>query len=66
MNLKEALAGELTDEEISMLRRGFDIVGDIAIIEIPDEISSKEILIAKAIKNIHKNVNTVLRKMSER
>jgi tRNA (guanine37-N1)-methyltransferase len=48
----------------------FDIIGSrdkaVAIIEIPDELKNKEIKIAKKIMNRHKNVKSVLKRISER
>lgn len=60
--LKEALRGILTDDEMEVLRRAYDIVGDIAIIEIPDELLGKEKQIAETVLNLHKNVNVVAKK----
>ena len=58
--LKQALKGILTDEEISLLYGGFDIVGDIAVIKIPEALQSRKELIGEAlIKNV-KTVHTVL------
>ena len=66
MSLKEILKDELTEEEMKHLRTSFSIVGDIAIIEVPEELENKEDLIGKALMEVHKNVNTVLKKDSER
>lgn len=44
--------------------RSFDVIGDIAIVEIPEEYSNLEKEIGEAILNSHKNINTVLRKDS--
>ena len=60
------LKDKLSEPELRAVRRGFDIVGDIAIIEVPDELSEKEDIVADAIKKVCKNVRTVLRKMGER
>ncbi|MCD6477917.1 MAG: class I SAM-dependent methyltransferase family protein [Candidatus Aenigmarchaeota archaeon] len=70
MNLKEYLNGKLTDDELKKLVKSFDIVGSkeksVAIIEIPEELHSKEKLIAEAITKVHKNVKSVLKQMSPR
>jgi len=58
-NLREALTGKLSDEELRKIR-AFDIVGDIAITRIPPELSGKKKLIAEAIMQVHKNVKVVL------
>lgn len=61
--LKEALKGKLTEKEILILKRAFDTVGDIAIIEIPDELIKKEKLIASKLLELHKNINVVCKKV---
>ncbi|RLJ00350.1 MAG: class I SAM-dependent methyltransferase family protein, partial [Candidatus Aenigmatarchaeota archaeon] len=66
MDIKDVLKDKLSEPELRAVRRGFDIVGDIAIIEVPDELSEKEDIVADAIKKVCKNVRTVLRKMGER
>ncbi|MEM4707194.1 MAG: class I SAM-dependent methyltransferase family protein [Candidatus Anstonellales archaeon] len=40
----------------------FDIIGDIAIVEIPEALEDKEKEIGKAIMDVHPNVKTVLKK----
>lgn len=62
MTLKEALAAHLSDEEMNHLVRSYDIVGDIAIIIIPDELVGRELLIGKAILDLNKNVKVVLKR----
>ena len=42
----------------------FDIVGDIAIVEIPEDVDEKKI--ARKIKKVHKRIKTVLKKASNR
>ncbi|MBI4017850.1 MAG: class I SAM-dependent methyltransferase family protein, partial [Candidatus Aenigmarchaeota archaeon] len=44
--------------------RAYDVVGDIAIVEIDDNAEFNEI--AKSIMGSHKNIKVVLRKVSER
>jgi len=60
--LKGALKGKLTKKELSNLVTSYDMVGDIAIIEIPVELEKKEKIIAKALLNLHKNINVVVKK----
>ncbi|RMD58384.1 methyltransferase domain-containing protein [Candidatus Woesearchaeota archaeon] len=60
MNLKEALKGKISDEELALVRRSFDVVGDIAIIEVPKEIAHRENLIGNTLLSLLKNVKTVL------
>ncbi len=66
MNLRDRLADELTEKELEHLHTSFDIVGDIAIIKVPDELEHRTDAIADAVLEQHGNVNTVLRKTGER
>lgn len=59
-NLHEALKGKLSDEELNQLGRSFDIVGDVAIIKIPDELLHKKEVIGKALMKVHHHLKTVL------
>ncbi len=61
--LKDALYGLLTPAELETLIGSFDIIGDIAIIEIPDALESREKEIGNALLSVHKNLKTVLRKL---
>ena len=63
-NLKDALSGLLTEEELEKLTTSFDIVGDIAIVEIPESLEPKENEIGKALLKVHSNLKTVLKKLS--
>ncbi|MBY8981143.1 MAG: class I SAM-dependent methyltransferase family protein, partial [Candidatus Lokiarchaeota archaeon] len=45
--LKVALIGILTDEELSVLPRGFQTIGDVAIIKLKQLLLEKKILIAE-------------------
>lgn len=55
----------LSEEELKILRRSFEIIGNVAIVEIPDELIGKKELIAEAIMKRHKSVKTILRKVGE-
>lgn len=66
MNLRKALKGKLTKKELGYLKTSFDIIGDIAILEIPSELVKKQKIIAENVMKIHKNVKTILKKGSER
>lgn len=59
------LKGKLSEEELKILRRSFEIIGDIVILEIPEELISKKELIVDAILKKHKHVKTILRKVGE-
>lgn len=66
MNLRDRLRGTLTEDEMKHLRTSFDIIGDIAIIKVPEELEHRKEVIADAILDQHKNVNTVIRKTGQR
>jgi tRNA (guanine37-N1)-methyltransferase len=60
--LVDALKGELPPEKLALLPRAYDLIGDIAVLEIPDEISSYSGLIGEVFHHIHSNFKTVLAK----
>jgi tRNA (guanine37-N1)-methyltransferase len=63
-NLKSRLSGFLTPTEIKELKSSLEIVGDIAIVKVPDSLMSKKDMITKALMDQHKVVKTVLRQTS--
>lgn len=65
MSLKEDLREKMSEEELKMLRRSFEIIGDIAIVEIPEELVSKKEIIVQAILQRHRHLKTILRKVGE-
>jgi tRNA (guanine37-N1)-methyltransferase len=60
--LVEVLENQLPPHLLASLPRALDIVGDIAIIEIPSELKAHESLVGEAILETHKNIRTVLAK----
>lgn len=62
--LKDKLAVLFTPSELKTFFKGFDIVGDIAIIKVPNTFEDKAKNIAKIIMESHRNVRTVLRQVS--
>lgn len=60
--IKEILKGKIPEELIPSVRRSFDVVGDIAVIEIPEELEGYEREIAEAIMKVHKNVKVVCKR----
>jgi tRNA (guanine37-N1)-methyltransferase len=56
--LAEALVGLIPSELLDLLPRAYDLIGDIAIIEIPDELTDYDRQIGAALKTVHKNFNT--------
>lgn len=63
--MKELLKDKFDEEELKFVRRSFEIIGDVVIIEIPDEILHRSKDIVEAILKRHKHVKTVLRKVGE-
>ena len=60
--LSDALSSILTPEELELLPRAYDLVGDIAILELPDLLSKHAKKIGDAFLSIHRNFTTVLAK----
>ncbi|RLI88832.1 MAG: class I SAM-dependent methyltransferase family protein [Archaeoglobales archaeon] len=65
MSLKKMLKGKVSDEELSKVRRSFEIIGDVVVVDIPDEILHLKGMIIDAILKKHKHVKTILRKTGE-
>jgi tRNA (guanine37-N1)-methyltransferase len=66
MKLKESLRERLSENELDMLVCSFDLIGDIAIIEIPEDLRSRKKDIARGVMKSHKHVKTILMKSGER
>ena len=62
-SLREALKGRLTDDELSQLGRAFDIIGDIAVIKLPESLLAKRRMIGEALMQVHQHIRTVLRQV---
>jgi tRNA (guanine37-N1)-methyltransferase len=60
--LEDALADLLPSHLLASLPHALDVVGDIAIVEIPAELKPHEKLLGEAILQAHRNVKTVLAK----
>ena len=58
--LKEALKNKLSAKELQLLRRSFDVIGDIAIVEIPSDLRKKQKLIGKTLLSLMSNVKVVV------
>jgi len=61
--MEDALSGLLSEKEMGDLVTSFDLIGDIAIIDIPAGLESKEKMIAEAVFSVHKNIKVVAKKM---
>jgi tRNA (guanine37-N1)-methyltransferase len=62
---KDILREQLTGEELTLAKRAFDVIGDIAIIEVPPELETKEKFIARALMEAHKNIRAVYKKSGD-
>lgn len=65
-NLRDYLKGKLTEKESSLFRRAFDVVGDIAVVEIPRELEKKQKAIAAAVLEMHRNIKSVYKELGGR
>ena len=62
MKLKEFLKKKLTKNQYELVPSSFDVVGDIAILEIPIELEKKEKIIGEALLKLHRNIKVVCKK----
>ena len=60
--IKQALKNKLTKKELAVMPSSFDVVGSIAIIEIPPELKKKEKIIAETMIKLFKPLETVVKK----
>jgi len=58
----EWLSDKLPPHLLAAVPRSWDLIGDIAVVEVPDELLGHEKLIAEAILTVHKNVKSVYMK----
>lgn len=61
-NFSQLLEGELSHEEIENLRTSFDTIGDIVILEIPDELADRKQLIGDAALKFTKRKTVYMKK----
>ena len=57
--LREKLSTTLSSEELNLIYNSFDIIGDIAIIKVPNGNIVNAEKVANQIMAVHKNVKTV-------
>lgn len=60
-NLREALSRKLTESEMQRLISSFDVLGDVAIIEIPEQLAKKAKLIGKTLIALNPSLKSVYR-----
>jgi tRNA (guanine37-N1)-methyltransferase len=63
-NLKSSLEERLEPQELRSFIQSYDIMGDIAIIRVPEELKSQSPVIAETVMRTQKHVKTVLRQTS--
>jgi tRNA (guanine37-N1)-methyltransferase len=63
-NLRVILEDKLEAEEIDALYRSYDIIGDIAVLRVPETLEGKARFMAEAVMQTHRRVETVLRQTS--
>lgn len=61
-SLKEAIKGKLDSALIKFLPRAFDVIGDIAILDIKEELKENEMLIADTLLELQPNIKVVCKK----
>ncbi|MEM1990315.1 MAG: class I SAM-dependent methyltransferase family protein [Candidatus Bathyarchaeia archaeon] len=64
MNLRDRLVGRIEPSELKLLYKSFDIIGDIAVLKIPEALEDRGKLIADAVMQINKSVRVVLCQVS--
>ena len=60
-NLRIVLENKLEPEQLDSLYRSYDIIGDIAVLRVPETLREKSHIVAEAVMQTHKRVETVLR-----
>ncbi len=63
-DLKDVLKGKLPLEELELVYKSYDIIGDIAVIRIPETVLHHSEAIAEALMQQHKHVKAVWRQSS--
>lgn len=65
MKLREALQGKIPANALEQTNTSFDTIGDIAILELDEELREYMPTIAQTLLELHKNIRVVVRKASE-
>lgn len=60
--LTDILKNKISKEELELLPKSIDTIGDIAIIEVPEGLNKKEKLIAQHLLKTHKGLKTIAKK----
>ncbi|HEY9207059.1 MAG TPA: class I SAM-dependent methyltransferase family protein [Candidatus Methanoperedens sp.] len=59
------MEGKLSKEKLSLVPNGFEVIGDIAVINILDSLNDEKYIIANTLVSYRKDVRSVLRKISK-
>jgi tRNA (guanine37-N1)-methyltransferase len=62
MNLYLKLEEKIPKEDLKKIKRTFEVIGDICILEIEEELEKYQKIIGKTILEINKNVKTIVKK----
>lgn len=61
-SLKDHLKEKIPEKELQEINRSFEVIGDIAIIEVPEGMEKWEKEIAESLMKVNKNIKVVLKK----
>ncbi len=62
LTIEDLLKNKLTQNQLILLPKSQEVVGEILILEIPEKLEKKEKLIAEAYLKLHRNIKTVAKK----
>ena len=63
VSIIELLEGKLPPHLLASLPRAMDVIGDIAVVEIPEELGAYKSIVGEAVLQMNKNLRTVLAKV---
>lgn len=64
-SLREALKGGLSSAETDLLPRAFDVIGDVAVLDLPDELLDRKAVIGEALLETFNNICVVAVKKTQ-
>jgi tRNA (guanine37-N1)-methyltransferase len=64
-SLEEILQGEFSADELEELKTSYDLFGEVAVLEIPDELIPKEETIGRALLKLYPKLRAVFKKSGE-
>lgn len=65
MGIKKVLEDKLPANELEKVHRAFDMVGDIAVISVPEELEHREEMIGEAVMELNNHIKTVVKRASK-